>query len=674
MKNIVLFILFISLNAAGQIPAGYYNSANGLTGYPLKTELKNIISNGYNAQSYGSLITLYDTSDNDAYFDNGTQTNTILDMYSENPTGAESYNYTIGTNSNCGNFNSEGDCYNREHIFPQGFFSQNEPMRSDAHHVIPTDGWVNGGRGSFPFGNVNPNGSSVTTYSNGSRKGPSITTGFNGTVFEPIDEFKGDIARMLFYFATRYEDNINDSGWDAANASVNNPRDGSSDQFYEQWFVDLLLDWSAQDPVSQKEIDRNNDIYIHQNNRNPYIDNPSYVDMIWTASTNTGNGSLFPTLSGTYVDTNLSATVDAGDEIQYTYSIANIGTTTMYNLRATSPLGTFNPGNQLASLAAGQTVNNNPFGTFTYVLTAADASNSCGCITNQLLLTADFDAAGTTGTLNVASDDPNNFTNNDSDGDLLPDDFTTVTYSSGGSGLAGDLFISEYIEGSSNNKAIEIANFTGASVDLSNYTLELSQNGSGSWTIFESLTGTLPDQEVYVLARGNANAAIIAQADILLGSSSVLNFNGNDAVGLFRAGVLLDIVGDANSSATTEANQTLVRKSSVIAPNAVFDKVAEWDVFTQDDSSDLGMHTFGGTASVADNMLLNLSIYPNPSSGRFDFNIDYLVEEVRVFDVAGRQIKNNYTPNEGLIIENSGIYFVNVSFQGQSKVFKVFVQ
>ncbi|MGJ8685097.1 MAG: endonuclease [Nonlabens sp.] len=673
MKNIVLFILFISSIALGQIPAGYYNSANGLTGYPLKTELSNIITNGYSAQSYNSLITLYNTSDNDEYYDNGTQTNTLIDMYSENPTGADPYNWIIGTSSNCGNYNSEADCYNREHIFPQGFFSQNEPMRSDAHHVIPTDGFVNGGRGSLPFGNVNPNGASITTYMNGSRRGPSITTGFNGTVFEPIDEFKGDIARMLLYFATRYESNINDSGWDAANASANNPRDGSSDQFYEQWYVDLLLDWHAQDPVSQKEIDRNNDIYVHQNNRNPYIDNPSYVTMIWTASTNTGNGSLFPTLSGNYIDINTNSLVDAGDEIQYTYSIANIGTTTMYNLRATSPLGSFNPGNQLASLAAGQTVNN-PFGTFTYVLTAADASNGCGCITNQLLLAADYNAAGTTGTLNVASDDPNNFTNNDSDGDNLPDDFTIVTYPNGGSGAAGDLFISEYIEGSGTNKAIEIANFTGAPVDLSNYTLEISQNGSGSWTLPLSLSGTLADQDVYVLARGNANSAILAQADLLVGNGGPLDFNGNDAVGLFRAGTLLDIVGDNNSSNTFAANETLVRKSSVTSPNVVFDKVGEWDVFAQDDSSDLGMHTFGGTASIEDNMLLNLSVYPNPSSGRFDFNNDYLVEEVRVYDVAGRQIQSNYTHNEGLVIDRPGVYFINVSYQGQSKTFKVFVQ
>ncbi|MBF4986220.1 endonuclease, partial [Nonlabens mediterrranea] len=85
----------ISFTALGQIPAGYYNSANGLTGYSLKTELKNIITTGHTPQSYDALYTLYATSDNDDYYDNGTQTNTILDIYSENPAGADSYNFGL---------------------------------------------------------------------------------------------------------------------------------------------------------------------------------------------------------------------------------------------------------------------------------------------------------------------------------------------------------------------------------------------------------------------------------------------------------------------------------------------------------------------------------------------------------------------------------------------------
>lgn len=673
MKNIILFILFISFAAHGQVPTGYYNTANGLTGYPLKTALKTIITNGHNPQTYDALYSLYATSDNDEYYDNGTQTNTILDIYSENPTGMESYNYGLTQDCSGVSITQEGLCYNREHIFPQGFFnsSANTTPRHDAHHVIPTDGYVNNGRSNYPFGVV---GNAQTTYSNGSKWGNSVSPGFTDRVFEPIDEFKGDVARMILYFATRYEDSYNDTSWDNPNMSPYDPRDGSQNRWYDQWYIDQMMAWHAQDPVSPREIERNNEIFNFQGNRNPYIDNPQYVAMIWTSTTAPANGTLFPTLAATYVDTNSNTIVDAGDEIQYTYSIENTGTTALYNLTATATLGTFNPVSQAAIINAGQTLNN-PLGTLTYTLTAADASNSCGCITNQLLVSADFNAAGTNGSITVPSDDPNNTVNNDSNGDLLPDDLTTVLYpNSAGTGLATDLFISEYIEGSSNNKAIEIANFTGASVNLSNYTLELSQNGSGSWTNPIALSGTIADQDVYVLARGNANAAILAQTDLTVGNGGPLDFNGNDAVGLFKSGVLLDIVGDANSSADFAKDETLVRKSSVTSPNAVFDKPGEWNVFAQDDSSDLGMHNFSGTASINDNLLSELRIFPNPSTGAFKFNAVHEIETVRVYDLAGRTIQNNYVPNEGLFINHSGIYFIHVSSQNQSKTFKVIVK
>lgn len=672
MNRLLLFILLPFIGLA-QIPPGYYNTANGLTGYTLKTELSNIITNGYSAQSYGSLITLYNTSDNDEYYDNGTQTNTIIDMYSEIPTGADPYNWTIGTSSNCGNFNSEGDCYNREHIFPQGFFSQNEPMRSDAHHVIPTDGWVNGGRSNLPFGEVNPNGVSVTTYMNGSKKGPSITTGFSGDVFEPLDEFKGDIARMLLYFATRYESNINDTGWDAPNASNNNPRDGSSDQFYEQWYIDLLLDWHAQDPVSQKEIDRNNDIYVHQNNRNPFIDNPSYVTMIWTASNNP-SGRLFATLDDTFIDVDMDGFGSVGDQITYTYDINNIGTTDLFNIRAVADFGTFVSPGQIAQLDAGNN-STDAFGTLTYTLTAADVASACACVINKITVTADFNAAGTNGSFVKESDDPNDFANVDGNGDMLPDDDTVTNFSvANPSGLATDLFISEYIEGSSNNKAIELANFTGNSINLSSYSLQVSFNGSGSWSNPLALNGTLADQDVYVLARGNANSAITSVADQLVGSSGPLAFNGNDAVGLFKNGLLIDVVGMPVNTGDFAKDETLIRKPEVNSPNTVFDKPGEWNVLGIDDSSDLGMHTFNATASVNSTALETVQVYPNPSTGMIYVNRTDLVDYLVIYDATGRILQRVSDLESGIRLERAGLYFLQLHSDAATRTVKVIVQ
>lgn len=655
MKNF-LFIVFSSFLGLSQIPAGYYNSANGLTGYPLKTELKNIISNGYNAQTYNSLLNLYTTSDNDAYYDGGNQTNTILDIYSENPNGSDPYNY-VGSQT-CGNYNSEGDCFNREHIFPQGFFNSQEPMRSDAHHVVPTDGFVNGGRGNLPFGIVNPNASNITTYSNGSKKGNALVPNYNGDVFEPIDEFKGDVARMLLYFATRYEDNYNDSSWDNPNNS-NDPRDGSQNRFYEQWYIDLLLIWHQQDPVSQREIDRNNDIYTHQNNRNPFIDNPAYVGMIWTSSSNP-SGSIFPTLSGTFVDVNANGVADVGDKIEYTYTLENIGATTLYNISATANKGTFNTPNAVSSLNGGDQVTD-PYGVLSYTLTANDLASSCSCINNQISVTAFFNQAGTNGSLTVWSDDPNNFANTDSNGDLLPDDITTVNITAGSTGAATDLFISEYIEGSGDNKAIEIANFTGATINLADYTLQISFNGGGSWSNSYNLTGTIADQDVYVLARGSASSVITAQADVLIGNSGPLNFNGNDAVGLFRNGVLLDVVGDPGDGSNFAKDETLIRKPNINSPNVTFNKPGEWNILGTNDSSDLGSHTFS-TASINDASYgFDIALYPNPSKSQIYINTDARIISIRVWDIQGRLIKIYNQNTHSINLSNTGMYLVEIT-------------
>ncbi len=269
-----LLVLFIAITSvvSGQIPTGYYSTATG-NGYTLKTQLKDIITTGHVDQGYGALYDAYMASDNDAFYE---MDGTVLDMYSEDPTGTDPYNYTHN-NNNCGNYNSENDCYNREHIFPQGFFNSQFPMKSDIHHVVPSDGYVNGRRASYPFGEVsNP----TWTSANGSKVGPNTYSTYNGVVFEPLDEFKGDIARMLLYFAVRYEDHVTDSSWDA-HSVANNPLNGTNDQVYETWYLQLLNKWHEEDPVSNRELVRNNAAHAFQGNRNPFIDHPEFVLEIW---------------------------------------------------------------------------------------------------------------------------------------------------------------------------------------------------------------------------------------------------------------------------------------------------------------------------------------------------------------------------------------------------------
>ena len=161
---------------------------------------------------------------------------------------------------------------NREHIVPQSVFGEKSPMVADAHHVLPTDGYVNGRRSNYPFAEV---GRATYTSNNGSKLGPSSTPGYSGTVFEPVDEYKGDIARINFYFVTCYRSTMA-SGWGSYAMF-----DYSSPLRLSSWAIDMLLKWAEEDPVSEKEIERNEGIYLHQENRNPFVDFPSLAEAIF---------------------------------------------------------------------------------------------------------------------------------------------------------------------------------------------------------------------------------------------------------------------------------------------------------------------------------------------------------------------------------------------------------
>lgn len=158
---------------------------------------------------------------------------------------------------------------------------------------------------------------------------------------------------------------------------------------------------------------------------------------------------------------------------------------------------------------------------------------------------------------------------------------------------ASDLFISEYIEGSSFNKSIEIYNGTGASVDLSLYSIRKQANGAGEFGSDLALTGTLSSGEVYVVAHSSANATILAQADLTTGGTP-MDFNGNDAVALYKNGVQIDVVGIENQvSPDWGANVTLVRKSIISAPSTLY-SLSDWDSYASDTFSYLGSHTMSG--------------------------------------------------------------------------------
>ncbi len=257
MKKIYFFLFFIPFIIYAQPKAGYYNTAVGKADAALKTQLYSIISAGYIPNNYDYLYTIYSTSDI-------TSTGNVWDMYS-------TCTWTPGMKK-CGNYSTVCDCYNREHSIPQSWFDEAKPMVCDAFHVYPTDGKVNGQRSNYPHGEC----ASGTTLAGGRGKlGSSTYAGYSGTVFEPIDEYKGDFARTYFYFTTRYMDIPITTGPTVGAVFGNTFGDLKS------WCVDLYLKWHRQDPVSEKETVRNNAVEVHQNNRNPFIDYPKLAEHIW---------------------------------------------------------------------------------------------------------------------------------------------------------------------------------------------------------------------------------------------------------------------------------------------------------------------------------------------------------------------------------------------------------
>lgn len=280
-KPFLLLLALLPLFVFAQIPNGYYNTATG-TGSTLKTQLYNIIK-GHTAVSYDGLWTAFQTTDD-------KPDGKVWDMYSN-------CTFTFITDQ-CGNYVNECDCYNREHSWPKSWFNDGSPMLTDLFHLVPTDGKVNGMRSNYPFGTV-----SSPTYTSGSgcKLGPCSYTGYTGVVFEPLDEYKGDFARNYFYMATRYENII--STWHANDDNAEAVLLDNNFPVFETWFINMLGEWHVADPVSQKEIDRNNTIYTsYQHNRNPFIDHPEYVYAVWGVG---GSPAVLP--EPTNYPTNFSA-------------------------------------------------------------------------------------------------------------------------------------------------------------------------------------------------------------------------------------------------------------------------------------------------------------------------------------------------------------------------------
>ena len=275
-KTILLALASLSVHLAfGQIPPGYYNSADGLTGTALKDALNDIISD-HTELSYSAVKEALKSTDEDP-----ANSNNVILLYK-------------GTSQAKSTFGGDPDDWNREHVWAKshGGFGNSAPAGTDLHHLRPTDASVNSSRGSKDFDNGGVQHSEATEcYS-------------DSDSWEPRDEVKGDVARMLMYMAVRYE---GESG--EVDLELNDMVNNGSVPFHGK--LSTLLTWHQNDPVSTFEENRNNVIYSsYQSNRNPFIDHPEYVDLIWGAASELTINSVTPSADPIYHQDPINFNVD----------------------------------------------------------------------------------------------------------------------------------------------------------------------------------------------------------------------------------------------------------------------------------------------------------------------------------------------------------------------------
>ena len=271
----ILTLVLAFWSAMGNLYAvdkSYYNSIDGKSGTALREALttltytKHTTDVGYNWTFDGIDIV------------NGE----VLDIYST---------CTWTASQQGKNYTDICDSYNREHLVPQSVFDEKTPQRSDRHHLFLADGKVNQIRSSYPFGETDAtNGfSGLSNASKALGQFGSASSGYTGNVYEPADEYKGDVARAVLYMVIRYAtSDVCKTYGGSANAypvttwsnamfsSSLNTNYGLSDKAKT-----VFLAWHRADPVSPKEVARNNGVEAKQGNRNPFIDLPDLVEYLW---------------------------------------------------------------------------------------------------------------------------------------------------------------------------------------------------------------------------------------------------------------------------------------------------------------------------------------------------------------------------------------------------------
>ena len=594
---------------------------SNLSASEIKIKITNAISQNHKNLSYSEVWSALTQTDEDP-----NNTANVVLLYS----GISLPKMSNGSGSQSTN----QDNWNREHVWPKshGFSASSLEAYTDIHHLRPTDISVNSSRGNLDFDNSD------------SPLSEAPANRVDSDSFEPRDAVKGDVARMVFYMDTRYE------GSDATpDLRVVDRLTSVGDS--EIGRLCRLIEWHTADPVDATEQNRHNRIYEYQGNRNPFVDHPEWVDLLFSADACTGNGGG-DTGGG---DTGGGDTGGGGTETppsssalfisEYVEGSSYNKALEFYNASSSEidlaadnyQLGRFSNGGTTASMIDLNGVVA-PNGTF--VIANSRASEAVLNIADQLSGSLSHngddayvlyknneivDAFGLVGEDPGSAWGSDTYTTKDNtlrrnsnvvSGDTVIDDafepaqqwtgFGKDEFSDLGQHIVinPEIFISEYIEGSSLNKALEFYNPSGNAVDLSagNYQLGRFSNGSTTATMI-TLDGIIAGKSVYVIANSGAASAILDVANQI---SNSVSHNGDDAYVLYKDNVVIDSFGRVGedpgsqwgSDLQSTKDNTLVRKSSISMGDTIvddaFDPALEWDGYANNTLDFIGSHESNG--------------------------------------------------------------------------------
>jgi endonuclease I/chitodextrinase len=723
LKKILPFylLLFISLITFSQAEP-YYNDVDlELHGTNLKDALASkIISTHTNMLNYtpdvweASKITDKDTDPSRVVLIYGWEDGSDQDITNDR------------TRDNSLQDTGSGDSFrwNREHVFSKSLadpklLTEDPGAGTDAHNLRPADRGRNSERNNFKFALGNGfSGRSSETYN-----GPD---GANTRGWYPGDEWKGDVSRIIMYMYLHYgnqclptavgvgdkqftademidlflewnvadpvseieiarntyhENSSNTYAQGNRNPFIDNPylatRIWGGNSAEDRW--DLYKNTDTEAPTTPTDVTLTNigltsmDLSWDASEDNVDVTGYNvYVDDVLTAQTS--NAITNTTISNLTTNTAYKFTVIAKDLINNfsTPSAAENATTLEDTVPPSVPenvtIGTITDSSFNVSWDASSD-NNVVAGYDIFV----DESFKASSTTNSYTVTGL--ASSTTYTVEVLAKDAD-------DNKSAKSATSNATTSTGSAGAASELFFSEYIEGDGGtNKALEIFNLTGATVSLTGYVVKLERNGAGVWTTPLALdSGALKNivpGDVFVIGNGDNSAPelqpnsannTIGQVDLVQPVNEAnefgqpVNFNGNDAVALFKDDVLIDIIGVFGSDANFATNVTLRRNGDITSPTTTYN-ASEWESFPENTFDGIGSHT--ATLSTNDVVFKAFKMFPNPTNGnQIYFNVTEDAT-INIYTILGKLVQTSKVTKNKNSVDiskfSTGIYLLKIN-------------